>query len=82
MKKVVWIAFGIALVLVNLIAEIGYYYTGIFIDMFLRIALIVGVTLGAAIFKGTFILIGNLEQEKPLAGSVKDTLGPDRKQSD
>jgi hypothetical protein len=49
--------------------------------MFFRIALIVGVTLGATVLGGTFKLIDVLDQEKPLAGTVKDTLGADRKKA-
>ena len=37
MRKAVWTSFGIALILVNLIAEVGEYYTGIHVHMFLRI---------------------------------------------
>jgi len=81
MKKIVWTAFGISFVLVNVIAEVGAYYTGIYIHMFFRIALIVGVTLGATVLGGTFKLIDALDQEKPLAGTVKDTLGADRKKT-
>jgi hypothetical protein len=81
MKKIVWTAFGISFVLVNVIAEVGAFYTGIYIHMFFRIALIVGVTLGATVLGGTFKLIDVLDQEKPLAGTVKDTLGADRKKT-
>ncbi|HAR90118.1 MAG TPA: hypothetical protein DCR45_04005 [Gammaproteobacteria bacterium] len=81
MKKIVWTAFGTSFVLVNVIAEVGAYYTGIYIHMFFRIALIVGVTLGATVLGGTFKLIDVLDQEKPLAGTVKDTLGADRKKT-
>ena len=49
MKKIVWTAFGVSLVLINVIAEIGYYYSGVYIHMFFRIALIVGVTVGVAV---------------------------------
>tara|TARA_X000000950_G_scaffold235463_1_gene285914 strand:- start:669 stop:914 length:246 start_codon:yes stop_codon:yes gene_type:complete len=80
-KKIVWTAFGTSFVLVNVIAEVGAYYTGIYIHMFFRIALIVGVTLGATVLGGTFKLIDVLDQEKPLAGTVKDTLGADRKKT-
>jgi len=47
--------------------------------MFFRIALIVGVTVGVAVLGGTFKLIDALETEKPLSGTVRDTLGADRK---
>ena len=81
MKKIVWTSFGISLVLVNLIAEVGAYYTGIYIHMFFRIALIVGVTLGVSVLGGSFKLIEALDTEKPLAGTVRDTLGADRKKT-
>lgn len=70
MKKIVWTAFGVSLVLINVIAEIGYYYSGVYIHMFFRIALIVGVTVGVAVLGGTFKLIDALETEKPLSGTV------------
>ncbi len=82
MRKVVWTSFGVALVLVNLIAEIGEFYTGIFVSMFLRIALIFGVTSVAMVFSGSIALVNNLEKEKPLSGHVRDTLGADRKKDE
>ena len=81
MKKIVWTAFGVSLVLINVIAEIGFYYSGVYIHMFFRIALIVGVTGGVAVLGGTFKLIDALETEKPLSGTVRDTLGADRKKN-
>ena len=81
MKKIVWTSFGISLVLVNVIAEVGAYYTGIYIHTFFRIALIVGVTLGVTVLGGSFKLIEALDGEKPLSGTVRDTLGADRKKS-
>ena len=50
--------------------------------MFLRIAIIIGVTFGAFIFSGSTHLIDQLEKEKPLSGHVSDTLGADRKKDD
>jgi hypothetical protein len=79
MRKVVWTSFGVALVLVNLIAEIAAIYTGVFVSMFIRISIIIGVTTVAMIFYGTIALVNNLEKEKPLSGHVRDTLGEDRK---
>ena len=81
MRTAVWSSFGISLVLVNLISEVGYYYTGIDVHMFLRISLVVGVTAGVSVIVGSFILVHKLEEEKPLSGHVRDTLGPDRKKS-
>lgn len=78
MKKYVWASFGAALVLVNLVAEAGGRMTGIEVPMLLRIALIVGVTAGGAALGGASLLVGKLEEEKPLAGAARDTLGPER----
>lgn len=81
MKKIVWISFGIALVMVNSIAEFGEYFTGIEIHMFLRIAIIIGITMGSFILGGASMLINAMDKEKPLAGSVRNTLGADRKKT-
>lgn len=79
MRNIVWITFGIALVLVNVIAEVGEYFTGIHIHMILRISLIVGVTTGVSVLGGVMLMINKLEEEKPLSGQVRDTLGADRR---
>ncbi|MEC7998029.1 MAG: hypothetical protein VX166_09585 [Pseudomonadota bacterium] len=81
MKKIVWTAFGVSLVLINVVAEIGFYYSVVYIHMFFRIALIVGVTVGLALLGCTFKMIDSLETEKPLSGTVRDTLGADRKKN-
>ena len=81
MKKIVWISFGAALILVNAIAELGEYLTGIEIHLFLRIAIIVGITMGSFILGGASVLINAMDKEKPLAGTVRNTLGADRKKT-
>ena len=81
MRKAVWVSFGIALVFVNLIAEIGEYFTGIHIHMLLRIALILGVTMGAFVLSGAIALVHMMDEEVPLSGRVRDTLGADKKKS-
>jgi hypothetical protein len=80
-KKAVWIAFAAALVLVNGVAELLFYFTGFNIVMLHRISLILGITMIASIFVGTILLIGKLEEERPLSGRVKDTLGADKKEA-
>ena len=82
MQKAIWTSFGIALVLVNVIAEVGEYYTGIHVHMLLRIALIVGGTIGASVLAGATILVSKMDEEVPLSGHVKDTLGADRRKAD
>ena len=81
MKHAVWITFVVSLILVNLIAEAVYYFSDLYIVMFFRIVLVFGITVIAAIFAGTIMLVRNLEEEKPLSGHVSDTLGSDKKKS-
>ena len=80
MRNAVWISFGIALVLVNVIAELGEYLTGIHVHMLLRIALILGVTMGAFVLSGAITLVNKMDEEVPLSGRVKDTLSTDKKE--
>lgn len=80
MKKTIWVSFAVAILLVNIIAEVGFFYTGIYIEIMLRVALIFGLTMGAIVFTSSINLIENIEKEKPLSGNVRDTLGADRRQ--
>lgn len=81
MKNTVWIVLGISLVLVNVAAELVFYFTGFNIVMIFRISLVLGITSIAAIFVGANMLINKLEEEEPLSGHVRDTIGADRKKS-
>lgn len=74
MKKAVWISFGVALVVVNLAAWLAEQYTGFYIVMLFRIALILGITTITSIFVGAFMLVNKFEEEKPLTGSTSNTL--------
>ncbi|MGI9250378.1 MAG: TAXI family TRAP transporter solute-binding subunit [Pseudohongiellaceae bacterium] len=78
MRKAVWITLLVSLVLVNLAAEAAFYFGGVFIPMFYRLVFVLGITVVAAIFTGTAVLISHLEQERPLSGRVRDTIGADR----
>jgi len=78
MKKAVWITLIVSLVLVNLIAEAVFYFSGTYINMIFRISLVMGITAIASVFTGAILLIGKLEEEKPLSGHVSDTLGADK----
>ena len=79
MNKIVWITAAIALVVVNLFAEGIDYFAGVQIIMVYRIVLVLSITVAASVFVGAMALIGVLEEEKPLAGTVRDTLGADKK---
>jgi len=78
MKKAVWITLIVSLIVVNIAAELVGYYTRFEIIQLYRITLVLGFTVVAAIFSGAMLLISKLEEEKPLSGHVRDTLGADR----
>lgn len=79
MKHAVWISLLIALIVVNVAAELMYYFADVYVAMFYRIVLITAITLISAIFVGALALVRLLNEEKPLSGQVSDTLGEDRK---
>lgn len=79
MKHAVWVTLLVALVVVNVAAELAFYFSGVYIGMLFRIALVMGITVIASVFVGAMLLIGTLEEEKPLSGHVSDTLGADKK---
>ncbi len=79
MKHTVWITLLVAMVVVNVAAELAFYFGGVYIAMFYRIVLVTGITIIAAVFVGAILLIRALDAEKPLSGHVSDTLGADKK---
>lgn len=79
MAKFVWKTCIVALITMIAIAEIGEKITGIHIPWVMRLSLVLGVTVGFTFLKSTFNLVNEMGKEKPLAGTVRNTLGPDRK---
>ena len=79
MKKAVWIAFGAAIVGVNAAAEAVEYFTDTELVAYFRVMLIMGVLFITMVFLGAYALVSAAEEEKPLAGSVHNTLGADKK---
>jgi hypothetical protein len=80
MKKAVWIAFAAAIVGVNLAAEAVEYLTDTAIVAYLRVMLIMGILFISMVFLGALTLVRAAEQEKPLAGTVSNTLGADKRE--
>ncbi len=78
MKKAVWIAFGVSLVMVNLAAWLVTQFSGVEINMFFRITLIFGITLITTIFAGSYLLIDKMDEERPLTGHAADSVGSDK----
>ncbi len=81
MKKAVWISFFVALVVVNALAEAMDYFADVQVAMFYRLVFVLSITVVAAVFAGSVVLVDKLGQEKPLSGHVRDTLGEDRLES-
>ncbi|MDF1765503.1 MAG: hypothetical protein P1V29_03860 [Gammaproteobacteria bacterium] len=80
MVRFVWTTTFVALITMIAIAEIGERITGIHIPWVMRLSIVLGVTAGYTFLKATFNLITEMEKERPLAGTVRNTLGPDRKE--
>ena len=78
MKKAVWIVFGAAIVGVNGAAEAVEYFTNTELVAYFRVMLIMGVLFIAMVFLGAYALVSAAEEEKPLAGSVSNTVGADK----
>lgn len=78
MAKYVWKTCFVALITMIAIAEIGEYLTGTHIPWVMRLSLVLGMTVGMTFLKSTLNLVTAMEEEKPLAGTVRNTLGPDR----
>lgn len=76
MKKAVWITLIASLLLVNLAAWLAEQFTGFHIEMFYRLALVLGITVVSAIFTGAFLLVNTFEAEPPKTGHGSDTLQP------
>ena len=74
MRKAVWIAFGVSLVLINLFAWVMEQYSGFSIPMILRLVMVLGITFGTIVFAGAFALVNKFEEERPLTGHVNDSL--------
>ncbi|MBL4819892.1 MAG: hypothetical protein JKY98_02720 [Gammaproteobacteria bacterium] len=74
MKKAVWLSFAISLVVVNLAAWLVEQFTGFYIVVLFRVALILGISVVTAIFVGAFLLVNKFEEEQPLTGQTHNTL--------
>ena len=71
MKKAVWIAFFIALIVVNALAEAMNYFAAVQVAMFHRLVFVLSITAIAAIFAGSTLLVGKLGAERPMSGQFR-----------
>ena len=67
MKKVVWITFFVALVVVNLLAEAMNYFADVQVAMFYRLTFVLSVTVVAAVFAGSTLLVKGMSGERPVS---------------
>lgn len=67
MKKAVWISFIVALVVVNALAEAMNYFADVQVAMIHRLAFVLSITVVAAVFAGSILLVGKLGAERPLS---------------
>ncbi|WP_237133445.1 hypothetical protein [Pseudohongiella sp. O18] len=71
MKKLIWITFFSALVVVNLLAMAADYFGGVYIAIPYRLVMILAITLIGTIFGGAWVLMRTAESEQPNTGRAK-----------
>ena len=71
MKKAVWISFFFALVVVNALAEAMDYFANVQVAMFYRLTFVLSITVVAAIFAGSTLLVSKLGAERPMSGQFR-----------
>jgi hypothetical protein len=65
MKKIVWIVFLVALVVVNGAAMAAEYFGGVHIALPYRLTVVLGITMVSVVFAGAWELLKTAEQEEP-----------------
>ncbi|HDZ09680.1 hypothetical protein [Pseudohongiella sp.] len=65
MRKIVWISFISALVIVNLLAFAADRFGGVYIAMPYRLAVVLSITLISCVFGGAWVLMNQADEEVP-----------------
>lgn len=65
MKKIVWISFISALVIVNLLAFAADRFGGVYIAMPYRLAVVLSITMISCVFGGAWVLMNQADEEVP-----------------
>jgi fatty acid desaturase len=65
MKKIVWITFFSALVIVNALAWLANYAGGVYIAIPYRLVLVMAITMITTVFAGAWVLMTQAEEEVP-----------------
>ena len=71
MKKLIWITFFSAIIIVNLLAVAADYFGGVYIAIPYRLVMILAITLIGTIFGGAWVLMRTAEQEQPHPGTTQ-----------
>lgn len=66
MKKAVWTAFFVALVVVNGLAWLAEYFAGLYIPVPYRLTVVLSITFITLIFAGAAALVSKADTEIPL----------------
>lgn len=75
MKKIVWISFFSALIIVNALAYAADRFGDVYIAMPYRLVVVLGITLISCVFGGAWVLMNRADEEVP---SNRDTTAPER----
>lgn len=65
MKKIVWISFISALVIVNLLAFAADRFGDVYIAMPYRLVVVFGITMISCVFGGAWVLMNRADEEVP-----------------
>jgi len=65
MKKIVWITFFSALVIVNALAWLADYAGGVYIAIPYRLVLVMAITMITTVFAGAWVLMSQADEEVP-----------------
>lgn len=66
MKKAVWTAFLVALVVINGLAWLVEYFAGLYIPVPYRLTVVLGITFITLVFAGAAALVSKADTEIPL----------------
>lgn len=77
MKKVVWISFIVALLVVNALAMLADYLGGVYIAMPYRLATVLAITMITSVFASAWMLINKADEEVPTTRQSGEAPGDD-----
>lgn len=82
MKKAVWTAFLVALVVINGLAWLVEYFAGLYIPVPYRLTVVLSITFITLVFAGAAALVSSADREIPLTRHDKDREASSDKQAE